>query len=158
MAAFTLFHVALSLVGIVSGFMVVAGFIANESLPRLTGTFLFTSLATSVTGFLFPFRHFLPSHAVGTLSVLVLTIAFFSRAKELRGGWRPTYAITAVIALYFNFFVLIAQAFLKIPTLNALAPHGNEPPFVAVQGAALLLFVGLGVASAIRFKGPIVGP
>jgi len=63
-----------------------------------------------VTGFLFPFHKFLPSHAVGIVSLLVLAVTipglyFF----HLRGPWRHTYVIGAVFALYLNVFVLIAQ-------------------------------------------------
>jgi len=53
---------------------------------------------------------FLPSHAVGIVSLLVLAVTipglyFF----HLRGPWRHTYVIGAVFALYLNVFVLIAQ-------------------------------------------------
>lgn len=37
-------------------------------------------------------------------------------------------------------FVLVVQAFLKIPALHALAPNGNEPPFAITQGVVLVLF------------------
>ena len=54
-------------------------------------------------------------------------------------------------ALYFNVLVLIVQAFLKVPALHALAPGGSEPPFLIAQGAALVLFVVLGIAAGFRF-------
>ena len=37
--------------------------------------------------------------------------------------------VTAIVALWFNVFVLIVQAFQKISVLNALAPTQSEPPF-----------------------------
>jgi hypothetical protein len=154
MSLFTLFHVLISLVAIFSGLVVVAGMIGDKPLPGWTWLFLLTTAATSVTGFLFPVHHFMPSHGVGIVSLVVLAVAFPARYTfGLSGGWRRTYALTAVIALYLNVFVLVVQAFLKIPALHALAPNGNEPPFAAAQGAVLVLFIALGVAAARGFKG-----
>ena len=154
MALFTLFHVLISLVGIFTGFVVVAGMIGDKPLPCWTWVFLLTTAATSVTGFLFPVHHFMPSHGVGIFSLLVLALAVPARYTfKLSGGWRRTYAISAVIALYFNVFVLVVQAFLKIPALHALAPNGNEPSFAVAQGAVLVLFSALGVAASRGFKG-----
>src|SRR5438876_10040016 len=119
LSAFTLFHVVLSLVGIGSGFVVVYGLLASKRFEGWTKRFLITTVATSVTGFLFPVHQFLPSHAVGILSLIVLTLAILARYRyHLAGGWRRTYVITALMALYFNFFVLIVQLFLKVPSLN----------------------------------------
>ena len=123
LSAFTLFHVILSLVGIGSGFVVTYGLLESKRLDRWTAVFLSTTALTSVTGFLFPVRHFMPSHGVGIVSLIVLAIALLARYRYgLAGGWRRTYAITAVIAQYLNFFVLIVQLFLKVPALHALAP------------------------------------
>ena len=63
-------------------------------------------MATSLTGFLFPFHKFLPSHAIGILSLLVLTVAIYALyGKHLSGGWRKANAVNAIMALYFNVFV-----------------------------------------------------
>src|SRR5256886_9496596 len=75
LTAFTLFHVALSLVGILSGFVVLAGFLSAKRSNGWTAVFLVTTVLTSVTGFLFPFHKFLPSHAVGIVSLIVLAVA-----------------------------------------------------------------------------------
>ncbi|HEV1286722.1 MAG TPA: hypothetical protein VNU44_15480 [Bryobacteraceae bacterium] len=151
--ALTIFHVALSLVGIGSGFVVVYGLLKSKYFSGWTSLFLVTTVATSVTGFLFPFHQFLPSHGVGILSLIVLAIAMLALYRyRLEGGWRRTFAITAVIALYFNFFVLIAQLFLKVPALHDLAPTQSEPPFQIAQLVALVLFVVLGVRAATKFK------
>jgi hypothetical protein len=99
LGAFTFFHVLLSLVGIGSGFVVLFGLLTSKWFVRWNTLFLATTAATSVTGFLFPFHHFLPSHAVGILSVIVLAIAALARYRfHLVGGWRKTYVITAVVA------------------------------------------------------------
>jgi hypothetical protein len=150
--ALTLFHVVLSLVGIASGFAVVYGLLSSR-VHGWTNLFIWTTVATSVTGFFFPFHKFLPSHGVGILSLIVLAIAILALYRfRLAGGWRRTYAITAVIALYFNVFVLVAQLFLKVPSLNALAPTQSEPPFQIAQGIVLIVFVVLGIRAAMKFR------
>ncbi len=150
---FTLVHVAISLIGIFSGFVVVFGLLASKWLDGWNTLFLGSTVLTSVTGFLFPVHEFLPSHAVGILSLVILGVAWFARyGRKLAGAWRRTYVITAVIALYFNFFVLIVQLFLKVPALKAMAPTQTETPFKVAQLAALVFFVAVGVAAAIRFR------
>ena len=152
LTAFTLFHVLISLVGIAAGFIVVFGLFSSKRLDGLTALFLTTTAATSVTGFFFPFHQFLPSHAVAILSLMIMAIAYLARYRfRLAGPWRRTYAITAVMALYFNVFVLVAQLFQKVPALKALAPTQSEPPFAIAQLAVLLLFVLLGIRAATRF-------
>lgn len=140
LTAFTLFHVALSLVGIGSGFVVLYGLLASKWSSRWNTLFLTTTVATSVTGFFFPFHRFLPSHAVGILSLIALGTAIVARYRfHLEGAWYRTYVITALIALYFNVFVLVAQMFQKIPALKALAPTQSEPPFKLTQLVVLVL-------------------
>lgn len=152
LAAFTLFHVAISLVGIVAGFIVAFGMLSAKRLDGWTTIFLTTTVATSVTGFLFPFHGFKPSYIVGILSLLALAPCIFARyQRHLAGHWRLIYVITAMIALYFNVFVLIVQSFMKVPALHALAPTQSEPPFALTQLAALLLFVALTVTASLRF-------
>jgi hypothetical protein len=153
LSAFTLFHVALSLVGIGSGLVVVRGLLASKRLDGWTSVFLITTVATSVTGFLFPVHQFLPSHGVGIISLIVLAVAILARYRfHLAKAWRRTYAITAVIALYLNVFVLVVQLFLKVPSLHDLAPTQSEPPFQMAQLAVLVIFAVLGVAAAIKFR------
>src|SRR5271170_2191255 len=131
LSTFTLFHVVLSLVGIASGLIVVYGLLGGKRLDLWTAIFLIFTVLTSVTGFLFPFTHLLPSHIVGILSLLVLAVAILARyAFRLFGGWRLTYVVSAMVALYLNVFVLVVQAFLKVPALKALASTPNNPPFL----------------------------
>jgi len=154
LSAFTLFHVLLSLVGILSGFVVMAGFLTAKRSDAWTALFLVTTVLTSVTGFLFPFHKFLPSHALGIISLLVLAVTIPALyVFHLAGPWRRTYVIGAVIALYLNVFVLIAQFFMKIPALKALAPTQSEPPFLATQVVVMVVFIVLGVLAAKRFPG-----
>jgi hypothetical protein len=115
--------------------------------------FLATTVLTSVTGFGFPFSTLLPSHIVGIISLVVLTVALYALyGVHLSGAWRWIYLVTATIALYLNLFVLIVQAFIKIPALNALAPTQAEAPFVATQGVVLVVFVVLGLLASRRFR------
>jgi hypothetical protein len=79
MATFTLVHVLLSLVGIATGFVVVFGLITAKRLDRWTALFFATTVATSLTGFLFPFHKFLPSHVIGIISLFTLIIALVAR-------------------------------------------------------------------------------
>jgi hypothetical protein len=157
LSAFTLFHVVLSLLGIASGLIVVYGLMTGKRLDTWTAIFLLFTVLTSVTGFLFPFTHLLPSHVVGILSLLMLAVAIFARyPRRLEGGWRRIYIICAMVALYLNCFVLVVQMFLKVPALHALAPKGNEPPFLIAQLALLAIFVWLTIVAARRFQcGPL---
>jgi hypothetical protein len=153
MTILTFVHVLLSLVGIIAGFVVMFGLLSAKQLHGWTGVFIWTTVATSVTGFLFPFHKFLPSHAIGILSLLVLTVAIYALyGKHLSGGWRQAYAVNAMIALYLNVFVLIAQLFMKVPGLKALAPTQTEAPFKEAQLAALVAFVVLTILAAIKFR------
>ena len=152
MAAYTLIHVVISLIGIVTGLVVLAGLLSGKRLDSWTAVFLLTTTATSLTGFGFPFEQLLPSHIVGAISLVVLALAILARyTYRLDGAWRTTYVVTAVAALYLNVFVLVVQLFLKVPALNALAPTQSEPPFAIAQSLVLLVFVVLGVAAVKRF-------
>jgi hypothetical protein len=149
----TFIHVLLSLIGIASGVVAVYGLVVGKRFDLWTAVFLSTTIATSMTGFFFPVDRFLPSHAVGILSLVALAIAVLARYTfHLAGAWRRTYVICAVISLYFNVFVLIVQSFLKVPALHALAPTQSEPPFFIAHSATLVLFVVVGVAAARGFR------
>ena len=140
LSAFTLFHVLLSLVGIFSGFIVVYGMMNSRRLNGWTSIFLWSTVLTSVTGYFFPFHKLLPSHILGALSLITLAVAIYARyTRDLAGGWRRTYVVAAVLALYFNFFVFIVQLFAKAP-------------FKVAQLVALLVFLVLGYLSAKNFR------
>jgi hypothetical protein len=106
-----------------------------------------------VTGFLFPFEHFLPSHAIGIISLVALALAILARyALHLGGAWRSIYVVFAVLALYLNVFVGVVQTFLKVPPVHALAPTQKEPPFLIAQLAVLAMFIILGIFAVKRFR------
>jgi hypothetical protein len=159
LSTFTLFHVVISLVGIASGLIVVYGLLGGKRFDTWTAIFLLFTVLTSATGFLFPFTHILPSHIVGIISLVVLAFAILARyALHLNGIWRLAYVVSAMLALYLNVFVLVAQLFLKVPALKALAPTGKEPPFLIAQLTVMAVFVVLTVLAAKRFHAePVVG-
>jgi len=150
--AFTLVHIAISLIGIAAGFGVLYGFLVSHDSPTWTSAFLLFTVLTSVTGYLFPFEHLLPSHIVGAISLVVLAIAVAALyAFHLAGSWRWIYVVSAVAALYLNTFVLAVQTFIKNPALKELAPTQSEPPFVITQALILIAFVVLGFLAVRRF-------
>ncbi len=153
LATYTIVHVVISLVGIVSGLIVLAGLLTGKRLNAQTALFLATTVATSVTGYGFPFEHVLPSHIVGAISLVVLALAIYARySRHLAGAWRATYVICAVLALYLNVFVLVVQLFRRVPALHALAPTQSKPPFGVVQLVVLVLFITLGTLAVRRSK------
>lgn len=144
-AQFTALHVAISLISIAAGLIALPAFASGRILPRTTGVFLWTTLLTSLTGFLFPIVTFTPALGFGILSTLILVATFWAwYGRKLVGSAAAIYAVTATFALYLNMFVLVVQSFLKVPALNALAPNGTEPPFAVAQAMLLIAMVGLG--------------
>jgi hypothetical protein len=148
---FTLAHVLISLVGILTGFVVVYGLIHAKELEGWTSWFLWTTTLTSVTGFMFPYHGFKPSYVVGAISLVLLVAAILAR-RHLATGWKKTYAITSVLALYLNFFVLVVQLFRRVPALKALAPTQTEPAFKVTQLVVLLVFVVLAILATTKFR------
>jgi hypothetical protein len=151
--AFTLLHVVITLVAIGSGLIVVGGMFSSHKLPGATALFLFATTLTSVTGFLFPIHGFTPALGVGIVACIILAFALFALYKErLVGVWRPIYVITAIVSLYLNVFVLVAQSFMKVSGLNALAPTQSELPFAITQGVVLVIFIIIALIAVVRFR------
>src|SRR5438132_13689924 len=122
LTTFTLIHVVLSLVGIIAGLVVAGGLVGGKRLDRWAVVFLVTTVATSATGFGFPFVTFLPSHAVGIVSLVVLPVVIVAHyVKHFAGAWRRIYAVGVVLATYLNTFVLLAQLFRGIRALAIAA-------------------------------------
>jgi hypothetical protein len=150
---FTLIHVLLSVVAICAGLVVAGGFVAGKRLDGWTGLYLLTIVLTNVTGFGFPFVTFLPSHAVGILSLLTLPFVILARYwKHLAGAWRGVFVVGTVLTLYLNVFVLLVQLFQRLPALLAAAPTQEEAPFLVTQLIVLGLFIWLGMASVKGFR------
>jgi hypothetical protein len=155
LSAFTTLHVVISLIAILAGLIVMFGMLGSNPMPGLTAIFLLFTILTSATGFLFPFEKLLPSHMVGILSLVLLAIACIALyAMKLSGPWRWIYAVTAMISLYLNVFVLVIQGFMKVGPLHALAPSvpPSEPPFLVVQGLVLGFFILVIIGAVKRFR------
>ena len=149
---YTVIHTLISLIAIFTGLIVLLGMIGGERLDGWTKWFLSTAVATTITGFFFPFHGFTPAIGLGVISLPFLALTIFARyPKHLTGAWRWIYAIGAVICLYFNLFVLVVQLFEKIPALHALAPTQTESPFKLTQLIVLLLAIVLAIVAVIRF-------
>jgi hypothetical protein len=155
LATFTLIHTVVSMIGIFAGLVVVGGFMSGKQLDGWIGLYLVTTLLTNLSGFGFPFVVLMPSHIVGALSLIILPVTVIARyLKHLAGGWRKTFVITSVVALYFNVFVLMVQLFRKVPAMISLAPTQKEPPFVVTQLLILAIFILLGKAAVRGFRAP----
>ena len=155
---FTVIHTVISLVGIIAGLVVAGGLVSGRRLDGWTGLFLVTTVLTNVTGFMFPFTTLIASHYVGVVSLIILPVAMYAvYGKHLAGGWRRTYVIGAITALWMNVFVLNVQLFKRIPALLATAPKQNEPTFVVTQLLTLALFIWLGRAAVKGFAPAAVG-
>ena len=149
---FTMVHVALSLIGIVSGIIVLHGMVGARKLEGWTALFLATTALTSVTAFFFPSASFGPPQVIGVISLAVLAAAIVALyVFRLAGPWRWIYIVGAVLALYLNVFVAVVQAFQKLPPLAALAPTQSEPPFLVAQLVVMAIFIVLGVVAVKRF-------
>jgi hypothetical protein len=153
LARFTQIHVGISLVAIIAGLLSVYAMTRSRNLPAVTGLFLAATVLTSVTGFPIPPLTLDPPRIFGIISLIALAVALFALyGRALAGRWRVAYIVTATLALYLNCFVAVVQGFQKIPSLNALAPTGKEPPFLVAQAALLVLFVILGFQAARRYR------
>jgi hypothetical protein len=154
---FTLLHVVISLVGIVSGILALVGMLRSDAPGWVTHVFLATTALTTITGFLFPITAFTPALGVGLVSAALLLAAYIGLyGLHLAGSARWIYVVTAVAALYLNCFVLVVQSFQKVPALAALAPTQTEPPFVIAQSVLLVAFIYLGWRAVRAFHPPAV--
>src|SRR5436305_4494375 len=158
LSTFVTLHVIISLIGIAAGLVVMIGILGSRRMPGWTAVFLLFTILTNATGFLIPpllSEKLLPSHMIGLLSLLLLAIACFALyGQKLSGSWRWIYALTALISLYLNVFVLVIQSFLKLPALHALAPSvpPSEPPFAILQGIVLVFFIIVIIGAIRRFR------
>ena len=162
---FTLIHVIITLIAIASGIIVVFGMIGSHRLPKLTALFWLTTVLTTVTGFMFFLspaqpKVFTPAAATGVVAAVAFLIGLLALyGKHLYGKWRWIYVLSAVFSLYLNVFVLIVQSFEKVKQINPAAPMVGPPfapptdfQFAVTQGAALVIFVMLGLIAAIQFR------
>jgi len=152
LSTLALIHVIISLIGIVTGLVVVFGFLKAGKPGMVNTIFLLFTILTSATGFLFfPPHGVTPGKVLGAISLVVLGVALLAFQKK----WTSLYIITATLAEFFNVFVLIVQSFQKIPALHAMAPTGKEPIVGICQLVVLIGFIVV-VIVAIRKKAYVV--
>ena len=157
LSTYTEIHIALSVIALASGVAVVIGVIRSHRSPLWTLLYFVTAIATSATGFGFPNNTFTPAEVAGVISLVLLGIAMLARySYAFAGIARWLYALGVTLNLYLLFFILIAQAFLKVPALKSLAPTLSEPPFAIAQGVLLLAFVPVVIVTVRKFR-PKVG-
>ena len=149
---FTWFHILLSLAMLVAGFVVVKDLLRSHVDGAWMAVFLATGVLTSATGFGFPFDRLTESHYTGIVSLVVLALAILGLYLfKLAGPWRWIFALSVVLAFYFDALVAIAQLFKKVPALDAPSAS-TEPQFVAAQLALLAIFIWLCVKAVRRFR------
>ena len=150
LATFTMVHVIISLIAIAAGLVVMFGMFGSKRMPGLTATFLAFTVVTSASGFLFSpslFEKLSPGHVIGIISLVLLAIACLALyGMKLAGAWRWIYALTALLSLYLNVFVLVIQSFLNLPALRALVPSS------VVQGSVLVFFVAVIIGVICRYR------
>jgi len=150
---FTFLHVVASLVGIMTGFVLVALMLHSAPLAGWNGFFLVSTAWTSISGFLFPTPMLVAAHVLGAISLVALAAASLAiYGRRLAGRWRSTYVVGALVALYLNTFVCIVQLFDKFAYLNRLAPTATELPYVLAQVVVLVVFIVAGVAAVRRYR------
>ena len=143
-------HTAISLVAIGAGLVVTAHLLSARVSRFWTDLFLVTAIATSVTGYFFPFSGVTPAQIVGAVALATLAMVLLARHQfRLAGAWRWIYAIGVVTSLYFLLFVLVVQLFRHIPVLQ---PFDGQAPFQVAQLLVLLAIVGAGMGAVRRFR------
>jgi hypothetical protein len=92
LSIFTFTHVVISLIGILSGLVVAYALINARQLDRWSSVFLWTTVLTSVTGFMFPFHGFKPSYVVGAISLVFWLWRFLRCTVSIwpEAGGQPT--------------------------------------------------------------------
>jgi hypothetical protein len=132
-ATFTLVHVVITLIAILSGLVMLYGLLKSRRMDGLTDIFLIFTVLTDVMGFMFPFHG---PHA------RVQSRDHLQRCPDSRTHRPLCLRSDGLVARHLC--DRRGQAFQKIPALHALAPKGSESPFAIAQGLVLLFLVVTG--------------
>lgn len=154
-------HVAICFIALLAGALVLIALCRGRHEPTWAAVLLVSTALISLTGFVLPSPPGTPTpdpaRILGVIELVVVVIAAFALyVYHLARAWRGIYVVTIVLTVYFNAFVAVTQAFLKIGFLHAFAPTGKEPPFLVAQLLTLALFVVIGVTAFRRFPGRAV--
>ena len=147
-------HVTLCFIGLLAGAWVLLALCRGQRQPSWDFVLLSSTVLISLTGFALPSPPGTPTpdpaRILGIIELILVAIAALALyAGQPTRARRGIYAVTMVLAVYFNVFVAVAQAFLKIDSLHELAPTGTEPVFLIAQLVTLSLF---GVIGFIAFR------
>jgi hypothetical protein len=152
-------HLVVCFIALLAGAWALIALCGGRRQPAWDAVLLLSTGLISLTGFALPSPAGTPTpdpaRILGALELVVVVVAAVALyAGHLARAWRGTYVVTIVLAVYFNVFVTVAQAFLKIGLLHAFAPTGKEPPFLIAQLVTLALFVVIGVTAFRGYRGP----
>ena len=155
-------HVAVCFVALLAGLLVLIALCGGRRLPTWDTVLLLSTALISLTGFPLASPPGTPTpdpaRILGVMELVIVLIAVLAiYVGHLARAWRGIYIVTIVLAVYFNVFVAVAQAFLKIGFLHAFAPTGKEAPFLIGQLVTLALFAVIGVTAFKRFREHTVG-
>jgi hypothetical protein len=156
-------HLVVCFIALLAGALVLIALCRGRHQPTWASVLLLSTALVSLTGFALPSPPGTPTpdpaRIVGVIElVLVLIAALALYVYHLARFWRAVYIVTITLAVYFNVFVTVVQAFMKIGFLHALAPTGKEPPFLIAQLLALGLLIMIGVTAFRRFHGSTAQP
>lgn len=141
------------LISIGAGTVVLSGLLTGELLDKWTVLFLRCTLATSVTGLLYPLHGFTFVQRCSMLTVYVSGIAILAWRKfHLSGVWCSIFVLTITVVLYLNVLVAIHQAFAQISLFAEFTPVQSELISRPAQLLVMLLFAVIGIAAVKRFK------
>ena len=150
-------HVAVCFVALLAGAIVLIALCCGRRQPAWDAVLLLSTALICLTGFPLASPPGTPTpdpaRILGVMELVIVAIAALALyVGHLANAWRGTYIVTIVLAVYFNVFVAVTQAFLKIGFLHAIAPTGKELPFLIAQLATLALFVVIGVTAFKRYR------
>ena len=102
----TLIHVLISLVGVLTGLVLLLALMGGRNPQNWAAWFLVSTILTSVTGYFFPITELTPAQIMGVISLIALALAVYALyGRGLAGRWRGTYVVSVTLALYLNVFV-----------------------------------------------------
>jgi uncharacterized membrane protein SirB2 len=150
-------HVAVCFIALLAGALVLIALCGGRRQPILDAVLLLSSALVCLTGFPLASPPGTPTpdpaRILGVMELVIVAIAALALyVGHLARVWRGIYIVAIVLAVYFNVFVAVTQAFLKIGFLHAFAPTGKEPPFLIAQLVTLALFVVIGVTAFKRYR------
>jgi hypothetical protein len=151
-------HVVICFAALLAGTIVLLAWWSGQRQPTWEPVLLASTVLISLTGFPLASPPGTPTpdpaRILGVIElVMVLIAALALHIYHLARAWRAAYVVTIVLAVYFNAFVAVTQAFLKIGFLHAMAPNAKEPPFLIAQLLTLALFMVVGVMALKRVPG-----